>query len=178
MNGINGGVTEATHIYNGMRAFSHRDPGIIGACLLDDRVLCEMICDGIHIHPSAMEIVVRMKGRDKIILISDAMRATGLTDGEYDLGGQTVNVKNNTARLKDGTLAGSTLTLDRAVFNMVKLVGVPLADAIKMASLNPAKNIGVENKKGSIAVGKDADLILFNENIEISRTWVGGEERE
>lgn len=177
MKGINSGATEATHLYNGMRSFSHRDPGIIGACLLDDRVFCEIICDGIHISPSAMELAVKMKGRNKIILISDAMRAAGLKDGEYDLGGQTVTVRGNDARLADGTLAGSTLTLDRAVKNMVKLVGVPLADAVCMASLNPARNIGISNRKGSIEAGKDADLILFDENIDIRRVWIGGEER-
>jgi len=177
MRGISSGATQATHLYNGMRSFNHRDPGIIGACLLDDRVFCEIICDGIHIHSSAIEIAVKMKGRDKIILISDAMRAAGLKDGKYDLGGQLVTVKGNDARLADGTLAGSTLTLDRAVNNMVKLAGVPLIDAVYMASLNPAKSIGVSDRKGSIEAGKDADLILFDENIDVSRVWISGEER-
>ncbi|MEA4895265.1 MAG: N-acetylglucosamine-6-phosphate deacetylase [Oscillospiraceae bacterium] len=174
--GINMGITEATHLYNGMRAFSHRESGIIGACLLDERVYCEMICDGIHVSPSSMQIAVKMKGRDKLVLISDAMRAAGLKDGEYDLGGQTVTVKGSEARLADGTLAGSTLTLDKAVRNMVRLAKVPLCDAVKMASLNPAKSAGLADRKGSIAVGKDADLILFDENIRIEKVWLSGVE--
>jgi N-acetylglucosamine-6-phosphate deacetylase len=174
LRGINMGITEVTHLYNGQRSFNHRETGIIGAALLDDRVYCEMICDGIHVSPEAMRIAVKMKGRDRIVLISDAMRAAGLKDGEYDLGGQTVTVKGDEARLSDGTLAGSTLTLNKAVKNMVRLVGVPLCDAVKMASLNPAKSAGIADRKGSIAVGKDADLILFNDEISIKKAFVGG----
>ncbi|MEA1974995.1 MAG: N-acetylglucosamine-6-phosphate deacetylase, partial [Bacillota bacterium] len=173
---INNGASEATHIFNGMRAFSHREPGIVGACLLDQRVSCEMICDGIHLHSGAMEIVYRMKGKENIVLISDAMRATGLEDGEYDLGGQTVYVNGYEARLGDGVLAGSTLTLNRAVKNMIELVDVPLQEAVLMATLNPAKKIGVEKTKGSIAIGKDADLIIFDADINIEKAFLKGKE--
>ena len=131
--GIDAGATIATHLYNGMRAFSHRDPSIIGAVLTDERVACEMICDGIHLHVGAMDLAVKVKGKDGIILISDAMMATGLEDGEYGLGGQVVYVKDGAARLKEGNLAGSTLTLNKAVYNMANMVGVKLEDIVRMA---------------------------------------------
>lgn len=175
--GIDLGITQATHLYNGMRAYSHREPGIIGAVLTDERVVCEVICDGIHLHSGAMDLAVKMKGKDGIILISDAMMATGLKDGKYELGGQDVYVKEGAARLEDGTLAGSTLTLNKAVYNMVHIVKVSLEDAVRMASLNPAKTIGVDDRKGSIEVGKDADLIIFDEDLDILKAIVKGNVR-
>ena len=175
--GIDLGITQATHLYNGMRAYSHREPGVIGAVLTDERVACEMICDGIHLHVGAMDLAVKMKGKDGIILISDAMMATGLEDGKYELGGQDVYVKEGAARLEDGTLAGSTLTLNKAVYNMVHMVNIPLEDAVRMASLNPARAIGVDNKKGSIEIGKDADLIIFDDDLNILKAMVKGKVR-
>lgn len=172
--GIDAGISLATHLYNGMREFSHREPGIIGALLTDERVVCEIICDGIHLHPAAMNLALRAKGRDGLVLISDAMMAAGLEDGQYELGGQPVFVENGAARLKEGSLAGSTLTLDRAVANMIRLVNVKLEDAVRMASLNPARVIGLDRSKGSIEVGKDADLVVFDEDIKIEKTFVGG----
>ncbi|AEE90666.1 N-acetylglucosamine-6-phosphate deacetylase [Tepidanaerobacter acetatoxydans Re1] len=166
-NAFDHGATQVTHIFNGMKSFTHREPGIAGAALTDERVYCEMICDGIHLHPGAMRLVVNAKGKDKVILISDSMMAAGLQDGEYTLGGQKVIVKDRQARLIDGTLAGSTLTLNQAVYNMVKMVGVPLQDAVRMASLNPARAIGIDRYKGSIEIGKDADLIIFDEELNI-----------
>ena len=126
----------------------------------------------------AMDLAVKAKGKDGIILMSDAMMATGLKEGKYELGGQAVYVKDGAARLKEGNLAGSTLTLNKSVYNMVNMVGVKLEDAIRMATLNPAKAIGVDNEKGSIEVGKDADLIIFDENINISKAIVKGKIRQ
>ncbi|MCR4431335.1 MAG: N-acetylglucosamine-6-phosphate deacetylase [Tepidanaerobacteraceae bacterium] len=174
VNGIEHGITQVTHVFNGMRSFSHREPGIVGAALTDERVYCEMICDGIHLHPAVMKLAAGIKGRNKIILISDAMMACGLSDGEYELGGQKVFVKSKAARLADGTLAGSTLTLDRAIHNMVHMVGVALCDAVRMATLNPARAIGLSHRKGSIEMGKDADLVIFDENINISMVMTMG----
>jgi len=174
MEGIEEGITHATHLFNGMRPFSHREPGVIGALFTDERVACEIICDGIHLHPAAMKTAVKVKGKDKIILVSDAMMATGLEDGTYDLGGQDVFVKDGVARLENGALAGSTLTLNRAVYNMVHLVGVPLTHAVQMATLNPARAIGLDKEKGSIEIGKDADLIAFDEELNISLAMVNG----
>jgi len=161
------GVTQVTHVFNGMRGFSHREPGIPGAALIDERVYCEMICDGIHLHPGAMKLVVKAKGKDRIILISDSMMAAGLSDGKYTLGGQKVIVKGEEARLTDGTLAGSTLTLNKAIYNMVHMVGVSLPDAVRMATLNPARAIGLDREKGSIEIGKDADLVIFDDKLNI-----------
>lgn len=176
--GIDLGITQGTHLYNGMRSYSHREPGVVGAVLTDERVACEMICDGIHLHAGAMDLAVKMKGKEGIILISDAMMATGLQDGKYVLGGQDVYVKEGAARLEDGTLAGSTLTLNKAVYNMVHMVNVPLKDAVRMASLNPAKAIGMDDRKGSIEIGKDADLIIFDEDIKVSKALIKGKIKE
>lgn len=167
--GIHRGITQVTHLFNGMRAFSHREPGPIGAALTDDRVVCELICDGVHLHPAAMKLALRAKGRDKVALISDAMMATGLTDGAYSLGGQDVIVKGREARLEDGTLAGSTLRLNKAVYNMVHMVGTTLTDAVYMASLVPARAIGVHHRKGSIEIGKDSDLIVFDDELKVHK---------
>ncbi|MTI65525.1 MAG: N-acetylglucosamine-6-phosphate deacetylase [Firmicutes bacterium] len=172
--GIERGITQATHLYNGMREFSHREPGVLGAILTDERVACEIICDRIHLHDAAIKIAVKMKNINDIILISDAMMATGLKDGEYTLGSQKVIVKNGEARLSSGNLAGSTLTLNKAVYNMVHFVDIPLKDAVRMATLNPARSLGVNKRKGSIEIGKDADLIIFDDNIDISIAMVNG----
>ncbi len=172
--GINSGATIATHLYNGMRSFTHREPGIIGASLTDDRVFCEIIYDRIHLHDVAVEIALKMKTKEKLILVSDAMRAAGLNDGTYELGGQSVAVKEGAARLKDGSLAGSTLNLRTAVYNMIKYLDVPICDAVRMASLTPAAAINLNNKKGSIEIGKDADLILFDDDINIKSVAIAG----
>ncbi len=164
---IESGVTIATHLYNGMRTFTHREPGIVGACLTNDALRAELIADGIHLQQIAIEIAIRCKSSDNIILISDAMRAAGLADGTYELGGQTVISENGYARLVDGTLAGSTLNLNKAVKNMVDLFGVGMVDAVKMASLNPAKAIGFDHLIGSISLGKTADLLLFDDHVNI-----------
>ena len=175
MNGIKNSISQVTHMFNGMRSFDHREPGIAGACLIDDRVTCEMICDGIHLHPAAMEIIVKLKGDEKVVLISDSIKANGMPDGEYDFSGQKVTLKNNEVRLSGGALAGSTLSLNRAVRNLTKMVGVDLPTAVRMASLNPARQVGLSEIKGSIEIGKDADIILFDENLNIRRTFIKGE---
>ncbi len=171
---INHGATVATHLYNGMRSFTHREPGIIGAALTDDRVYCELIYDRIHLHDATVNMALKMKGIDKIILISDAMRAAGLEDGNYELGGQKVIVKNGAARLENGSLAGSTLNLRDAVYNMVHILNIPIHNAIRMASLIPAKAIGLDKYKGSIEIGKDADLLLMDKDINITASIIGG----
>lgn len=172
--GINAGITVATHLYNGMRSFNHREPGVIGAVLNDDRVFCEIIYDRYHLHDGAVHIALKMKGYDKIILVSDAMRAAGLPDGEYTLGIQKVNVVDGAARIESGNLAGSTLNLRQGVYNMIKYLNVPIHQVIKMASLNPAKAINMDDKLGSIEVGKRADLLLFDEDISIKKVILGG----
>lgn len=166
-NAIDLGASISTHLYNGMKAYTHREPGIIGACLTNTLIRSEIIADGIHLHQAAIEVAKLCKGNDNIILISDAMRAAGLSDGESELGGQVVIIKDGEARLLDGALAGSTLNLNLAVKNMVSKFNTSLVDAVKMASLNPAKAIGYETVIGSIEAGKYADLLMFDEAINI-----------
>jgi N-acetylglucosamine-6-phosphate deacetylase len=172
-NGVEHGATIAVHTYNGMKGLHHREPGALGEVFLDDRIYSEVIVDFIHTHPASVKLLIKIKGTDKVILISDAMSACGLGDGEYKLGGQKVFVKNGEARLESGSLAGSTLTLDKAVKNITSL-GVPLFEACKMASLNPAKAIGVDDRKGSIEVGKDADIVVLNNDLTVYMTIIEG----
>jgi len=174
MEGIKKGLSIATHLFNGMRGFTHREPGTAGAVLNNDSIYAELIVDGVHLHNAAVDLAIKAKGIDKLILISDAMRAAGLSDGLYDLGGQEVTVKNGEARLKDGTIAGSTLNLNTAIKNVIKNNNVSIVDAVKMASTNPAKAIGIFDKKGSIAEGKTADLVFFDETITIHKVMKNG----
>ena len=168
------GLAHVTHTFNAMTGLHHRKPGVVGAALAFPELALELIADGIHVHPAVMRIIVNAKGKDQVILITDAIRATGLPPGRYDLGGQEVIASRTKAMLKDGTLAGSVLTMNMAVKNMIYKVGVPLEDAICMATYNPAKCIRMENTKGSIAPGKDADIVTLDKKFEIQKTIVKG----
>ncbi|MDQ0256084.1 N-acetylglucosamine-6-phosphate deacetylase [Evansella vedderi] len=168
------GVCHATHLFNGMRGVHHRDLGVAGAVLLHDEIIGEIICDGIHVSPPMVKLVYKNKGADGIILITDSMRAKGFEEGTYELGGQDVFVKNNQATLEDGTLAGSILKMNEAVRNMISFSGCTFEEAIQMASANPAKQIGVYDRKGSIEIGKDADFVVLNEKLEVKQTFVLG----
>jgi len=167
------GAHHATHVYNAMRPFTHRDPGVIGAVLTAPEVSAELIADGIHVDEIAMKVLLQAKGAQGVVLISDGISATGMPDGEYMLGGLEVTVSGGVCRSAEGRLAGSTLTLDRALRNIVKL-GVPLSDAVRMLTLNPATLLGIEFKKGALRTGADADIVLLNEGLEIERVWVRG----
>lgn len=172
--GIQAGLSHVTHTFNAMRELHHREPGVVGAALTSPELTVEVIADGIHIHPIVLKILTKIKEGEKIVLITDAMRAAGLKEGTYDLGGQEVIVTKGQARLKDGTLSGSVLTMDKAVKNMASKVGVPLPKAIQMASFNPARSIGIDDKKGSLEPGKDADIVILNKNLETELTIVAG----
>ena len=172
--GIQAGLSHVTHTFNAMRGLHHREPGVVGAALTSPELTVEVIADGIHIHPIVLKILTKIKEGEKIVLMTDAMRAAGLKEGTYDLGGQEVIVTKGQARLKDGTLAGSVLTMDKAVKNMASKVGVPLPKAIQMASFNPARSIGIDDKKGSLEPGKDADIVILNKNLETELTIVAG----
>ena len=148
------GASLLTHMYNAMMPFSHRAPGPIGAATDSEHCMVELICDGVHIHPAAVRTSFKIFGDDRIILISDSLRAAGLTDGQYELGGQTVNVKGNLAVLEDGTIAGSVSNLMNCVRTAVNHMGIPLASAIKCATVNPAKAVGIDQDYGSLAPGK------------------------
>ena len=162
------GAHHVTHLYNAMQPFGHRAPGLIGAAMDDPECMVELICDGYHIHPSAIRAAFRMFGPERVILISDSMRATGMENGTYELGGQEVTVKNRKAVLKDGTLAGSATNLYGCMCKAVEF-GIPLEQAIMAATANPAKSIGIFDYVGSIRIGKQADLLLVSENLELKR---------
>ena len=171
--GIKCGACHSTHLYNAMTPFTHREPGVVGATF-DTDITTETISDGIHISYPALRTAYKQKGTDKVLLVSDAMEACGMPDGQYSLGGQDVIVKNGAARLLDGTLAGSVLTLDKAVKNIYNNSNYPLNEVVRMATYNGAKHCHVEDHKGLIKEGYDADLILFNEDIEIQKVFVKG----
>lgn len=171
---FNAGVNICNHIYNGMVEFHHRSPGIVGACLNRRDVYAEMIADLIHLHPATIAITARAKGVDRSILITDSISATGLPNGEYELSGQKTVVKDGVSRVKEtDRLAGSTLTLDKAVKNVVKEVGFDLEDAIKMVTSNPARAIGLEDR-GKILPGYRADITILNSSLEVVGTIKDG----
>ena len=164
------GISNVTHTYNAQKAYHHRDIGTVGAALLLDELNCEIICDTIHVSVPAIKMVVKNKPHTKVTLITDAMRAKQLEDGVSELGGQTVIVKNGEARLENGTLAGSVLLRNVAVKNVVEKVGVPFIDAIDMATINPARNLGVDKEMGSIALGKKANLTVLDKDFSVVMT--------
>jgi N-acetylglucosamine-6-phosphate deacetylase len=172
--GIQVGLSHVTHIFNAMRGLHHREPGVVGAALSSPKLIVEMIADGIHLHPMVLKMLTQIKESEKLVLITDAMRATGFKEGTYDLGGQEVIVTQGQAKLKNGTLAGSVLTMDKAVKNLVTKVGISLLNAVQMASYNPAKCLGIDDKKGSLELYKDADIVILNKNLETELTMVAG----
>ncbi|MBE6688226.1 MAG: N-acetylglucosamine-6-phosphate deacetylase [Ruminococcaceae bacterium] len=168
------GLSHVTHLFNAMTPLHHRKPGAVGAALSKSSVTCELICDTYHVHPGQYELVYSLKG-DKLVLITDCIRAGGLTDGEYTLGGQKVTVKGITCLLDDGTIAGSVLKLNNAIKNFKNNTNIPLHKIVNCASLTPAKAIGVDKTKGSIEVGKDADIVIMDEDFQVLSTFVGGD---
>ena len=172
---IQAGARQATHLFNAMRPIYQREPGAAVALLLSNEIAAELIVDAFHLNEGMIELAYQVKGKDRLILVSDAMRAKCLKAGEYELGGQIVTVnKSGKAILPDGTLAGSTVTLPQAIQRMMNITQCHLEEAIEMASFVPARNLGIESRKGSIAVGKDADLAIFNADFECELTLCEG----
>ena len=169
------GACNVTHTYNAQTALHHREVGVVGSAMLFDELHSEAICDLIHLSAPAIKLLIKNKPHDKFVLITDAMRAKGMPDGESELGGQLVIVKDGEARLVDGTLAGSVLKMNVAVKNLVEKLGVSFTDAIDFATANPAKNIGVFSERGSIEVGKRADFTVLSDDFSVNATLVGGE---
>lgn len=159
-----------THLYNAQRGLKHREPGVTGYGLLTDGVNAELICDGIHSRPKMVYLAHKVKGSDGVELITDSMRAKGMPEGKSELGGQTVYVKDGTARLEDGTIAGSVLTYIRAFQNIMKFAGVGIEDAVKMSSGNQAREFGL-TQKGMLAPGKDADMVVLDKNFNLQGTF-------
>lgn len=173
VDGIEKGITHATHIFNAMTPLHHRKPGVVGAVLGND-VNCEIIADTVHVHPGLFQLLVNVKGKDRLVLITDSMRAGCMRCGEYDLGGQKVIVDETSARLEDGTLAGSILTLNVALKNMYKHTNLKIHELVKMASLNGARELKIDNLKGSLKEGKDADITIFDSKFDVYLTIVEG----
>ena len=162
------GACHAVHLYNAMPAFTHREPGVVGAVSDSGHVMAEMICDGVHIHPAVVRATFKMLGEDRMILISDSMRATGMPDGQYTLGGLAVNVVGNRATLvSDGALAGSATNLTDCMRTVVKEMGIPLETAVACATMNPARSLGVYDRYGSITEGKHANVVLLDKELEL-----------
>jgi N-acetylglucosamine-6-phosphate deacetylase len=171
---IDNGAAHVTHIFNAMQPFHHRNPGIILGSLLHNELKIELIADTLHVHPAVMQLLLKLKGANGIVLVSDSIRAGGMHEGEYEFADQKIYLKGKKAFLKDGTLAGSTLTLNLAVKNMIEEAGAKITEAVRMASLNGLKVLGLSHKKGILAAGKDADIVVFNENYEVELTIISG----
>lgn len=173
-NAIDNGAAHVTHMFNAMEPFHHRHPGVILGALLHNELKIELIADTLHVHHAVMELLLKLKGASGIILVTDSIRAGGMHEGEYEFADQKIFMKGKKAYLPDGTLAGSTLTLNIAVKNMVEAVGAKITEAVRMASLNGAKVLNLEHKKGIIAAGKDADIVVMNDKYEVNMTIIGG----
>ena len=169
------GISHLTHCFNAMQGLGHRELGTLGAAMSLPQISCELIADNIHVHPAAQKILVAVKNPSGVILVTDAIRATGLPAGNYMLDDRSIHIQNGAVRLPDGTLAGSVLTMERALQNVCSATGRALAEVWIMSSLNAARAIGVSSHKGSLEVGKDADLVLLDESFNVNLTVVKGE---
>ena len=168
------GVTHSTHTYNAMVGLNHREPGTVGAMMTSPEIYCELIPDNFHVHPAAMQILFATKGPDGVVLITDAVKAAGLPDGDYKMAERPIIVKDGTIRLPDGTIAGSSLPFNRGVYNFMQATSQPLEAIWKTTSLNAARSIHIADHKGSLEVGKDADLVLVDEQINVHLTIAEG----
>ena len=173
--GIRAGAVSATHTFNAMRRFDHRDPGLLGEVLTNDRLFAEIICDGLHVDPAAVRLFRKAKGRDRALLVTDAMAGTGMPDGNYRLGELEVRVKNGRCIIGEDTLAGSTLTLDQAIRNYSAFTGAPLSESVGLATHNPARMAGFDDSVGHLAPGRSADIAVFSAKNEVIETFLRGE---
>ena len=171
---IQAGTTHVTHLYNGMRGLHHREPGVLGAAYLRDELYVELIADGVHCRPEMVKLAYNQITSERMILITDSLRAKWLEKGTYDLGGQPVNVDETRATLSDGTLAGSILKMNDAIKNTLEYTDCSMTDIIKMTAENPAKQLRIFDRKGSIQVGKDADLVILNDRLDVEMTFCRG----
>ncbi|NIZ02308.1 N-acetylglucosamine-6-phosphate deacetylase [Thalassospira lucentensis] len=175
-NAIDEGLRGFTHLFNAMSPLSHREPGVAGAAMADDATWCGLIADGYHVHPAVLKIAIHAKATGKIMLVTDAMPTVGADDKRFTLGGEEITATNGRCALADGTLAGSDLDMISAVKNCVEMVGLDLGDALRMASLYPAEFLKLDDKMGRIAPGYQADMILFDDAFNVTRSWINGAE--
>lgn len=171
---LDAGADGLVHCFNGMTGLHHREPGMAGAGLSDPRAWLELIADGHHVHPAAMKLCCCC-AKDRLVLITDAMQAAGMPDGRYSLCGEEVEMRSGIVRTASGGLAGSTLSVDAAVRNMVEFTGITSEEAIHMASLHPARLLGIDRQRGSLAVGKNADIIALNSGLHLQEIWIQGQ---
>lgn len=171
--GVKAGVRHATHLFNAMTPLTHRGPGVVGAALNCDEVSTELIVDTHHVNAALFDTVYKLKGR-KLCIITDCLPAGGLPEGEYTLGGAKIIYKNDLCRLEDGTIAGSVLKLNKGVWNVFNNSKIPLHECVNCASLNPATTLGIQDKKGSIKEGKDADILILDNEFNVKKTIIGG----
>ena len=172
---LQGDYRHVTHTFNAQRGFHHREPGVLGAVLASDHVTAELVADNVHVHPGAMRVLLRCLGTDRVVLVTDAMAAAGLPDGEYDLLGNIVTVKDGRATLPDGTIASSTAGMHDCVGNINQLPDIPLYAAAQMATAVPARAMGVSDRIGSLGVGQPANLVVFDDQVDIALTIVSGQ---
>ena len=170
---IGHGVRHGTHLFNAMNPLSHHEPGAVGALLEDQEVTCELICDGLHIHPAVLKLAWKLLGEDRAVVVSDAMRASGMPDGEYDLGGTIVKVSQGRTDFGNGKLAGSTTDLYSEFLFLLSL-GIPVTSALRSVSINPARVLGIKELTGSLEVGKYADMVALDKHNRIQKVWVRG----
>ncbi|PKM62083.1 MAG: N-acetylglucosamine-6-phosphate deacetylase [Firmicutes bacterium HGW-Firmicutes-21] len=174
-NGVHWGATQATHTFNAMRPYNHREPGVLGSVLTNPKVKCEIICDFVHLHPKTIELIYRLKGADNINMVSDSGHSAGTELTEFIVDGEMRYVKDGVVTLADGTIAGSTKTLLEGVQNLVGL-GIPLEDVSRMVSYNPARTLGIANETGSISIGKYADIVVLDKDMQVRFTFVNGKQ--
>ncbi len=172
---VEAGVRRATHCFNAMTGFHHRDPGILGGVLARGEVRAELILDGLHVHPAAASLLLALKGPEGVILATDSTVLSGYADGRYEWSGYTIEISGGAARIPAGNLAGSLLSMDQAARNAVSMLGAPLAQAVEMASLTPARSVGIDGVTGSLVRGKNADIAILDAGLEPVMTLVGGE---
>lgn len=175
LEGVKAGASIFTHLFNAMRGLHHREPGTVGGALVS-HAFVEIIADGIHIHPAIVKMVIKAKGYNKVVLVTDSMHAAGLESGEYDFGGFKIYIRDGVAKQEDGTIAGSIISLMDGVRNVVKRAGISLEQAVAMASINPARVLGLDDKIGSIEVGKRADLVVLDDNIQAQMVFCRGKQ--
>jgi len=168
------GVRHITHAFNAMPAIHHRNPGLLTKALLDETITLEIIADGVHLHPAVIELVLRNKSPERVCLISDGTRAVGMPDGEYELGGQKTSVRQGIAKLPDGTIAGSAYPLRQGLKMLVQTLHYPLPEAVRYATSNPAKLLGIDNRVGSLEINKEATFIRLSAKFDIKQVWQQG----
>ena len=168
------GLRQASHTFNAMREFHHREPGAVGAVLTLDSITAEVIADGVHVHPASVKTLIKCKGYEKVVVISDAIMGMGAPGGEYQLGGRPIMVQNGASRFEDGGIAGSAMSVGKGVKNLARWLDLGLPQIVQMATFNPARVIGEESRKGSLEVGKDADIIICDQELNVQMAMVRG----